>query len=220
MSPQAVSLFSSTVSSRPHPGVAPPSPRSSAPPRCLPGDWWPCPGCAGLRQGLPCGSRSTQGHRSAPALSTAPCLTSALNDSPPQGSDPCISSPRPRRVLHGSANSFLFQGLLPALSGCSARASASGETIPGASTKRWAPRPPTPLLSASSSLFSSVQSLSRVRLFAIPWTAARQASLSITNSQSSLKLMFIESAMPSNHLIFLSPSPPSFSLSQHQGLFK
>ena len=53
--------------------------------------------------------------------------------------------------------------------------------------------------------FSSVQSLSRVRLFATPWTAARQASLSITNSQSLLKLMSIESAMPSNHLILCHP---------------
>ena len=49
--------------------------------------------------------------------------------------------------------------------------------------------------------FSSVQSLSRVRLFATPWTAACQASLSITNSWSLLKLMSIESVMPSNHLI-------------------
>ena len=47
----------------------------------------------------------------------------------------------------------------------------------------------------------SVQSLSCVRLFATPWTAARQASLSIANSQSLLKLMSIESVMPSNHLI-------------------
>ena len=47
-----------------------------------------------------------------------------------------------------------------------------------------------------------VWSLSRARLFATPWTAARQASLSITNSRSSLKLMYIESVMPSNHLIF------------------
>ena len=50
-------------------------------------------------------------------------------------------------------------------------------------------------------LFSSVQSLSRVRLFATPWTAARQASLSITDSQRLLKLMPIESVMPSNYLI-------------------
>ena len=49
--------------------------------------------------------------------------------------------------------------------------------------------------------FSSVQSLSRVRLFATPWIAARQASLSITNSRSLPKLMSIESVMPSNHLI-------------------
>ena len=53
--------------------------------------------------------------------------------------------------------------------------------------------------------FSSVQSLSRVRLFATPWNAARQASLSITNSQSLLKLVSIESVMPSNHLIFCRP---------------
>ena len=51
----------------------------------------------------------------------------------------------------------------------------------------------------------SVQSLSRVPLFATPWTAARQASLSITNSQSWLKLMSIESVMPSNHLTLCCP---------------
>ena len=49
--------------------------------------------------------------------------------------------------------------------------------------------------------FSSVQLLSRVQLFATPWTAAHQASLSITNSRSLLKLMSIELVMPSNHLI-------------------
>ena len=52
---------------------------------------------------------------------------------------------------------------------------------------------------------SSVQSLSHVQLFAIPWTAARQASLSITNSWSLLKLLSIESVMPSNHLIHCHP---------------
>ena len=63
--------------------------------------------------------------------------------------------------------------------------------------------------------FSSVRSLSHVWLFATPWTAARQASLSITNSQSLLKLMSIESVMPSSHLILghplllLPPIPPS-----------
>ena len=51
----------------------------------------------------------------------------------------------------------------------------------------------------------SVQSLRCVRLFATPWTAARQASLSITNSQNFLKLMSIESVMPSNHLILCHP---------------
>ena len=53
--------------------------------------------------------------------------------------------------------------------------------------------------------FSSVQSLSHVRLFATPWTAACQASLSIANSRSLLKLMSIESVMPSNHLILCHP---------------
>ena len=53
--------------------------------------------------------------------------------------------------------------------------------------------------------FHSVQSLSCVRLFATPWTAACQASLSITNSQSLLKLMSLESVMPSNLLILCHP---------------
>ena len=57
----------------------------------------------------------------------------------------------------------------------------------------------------SKGLFSSVQSLSRVRLFVTPWTAARQASLSITISRSLLKLMSIESVMPSSHLILYCP---------------
>ena len=55
------------------------------------------------------------------------------------------------------------------------------------------------------SVFSSVQSLSRVWLFATPWIAAHQASLSITNYQSSPKLMSIELGMPSNHLILCRP---------------
>ena len=66
----------------------------------------------------------------------------------------------------------------------------------------------------------TIQSLSRVRLFGTPWNAAHQASLSITNSWSLLKLMSIESMMPSNLLILSSPSPPTFNLFQHQGLFK
>ena len=65
------------------------------------------------------------------------------------------------------------------------------------------------------SVSQSVQSLSRVRLFATPWITADQASLSITNSRSSLKLMSIELVMPSSHLILsrplllLPPIPPS-----------
>ena len=54
-------------------------------------------------------------------------------------------------------------------------------------------------------LFVVVQLPSRVRLFATPWTAALQATLSVTNSQSSLKLIFIESVMPSSHLIVCCP---------------
>ena len=59
--------------------------------------------------------------------------------------------------------------------------------------------------------FSSFQSLSRVLLFATPWTAAHQVSLSLTNSRSSLKLISIESMMPFNHLILCRPllPPPS-----------
>ena len=53
--------------------------------------------------------------------------------------------------------------------------------------------------------FSSVQLLSHVQVFVTPWTAAHQASLSITNSRSLLKLVSIESVMPSNHLIFCCP---------------
>ena len=62
--------------------------------------------------------------------------------------------------------------------------------------------------------WQSVQSLSRVQLFATPWTAIYQASLSITNSQSLLKRMSIKSVMPSNHLILCHPlllPPPIFS---------
>ena len=70
-------------------------------------------------------------------------------------------------------------------------------------------------MGALSVKFSSVQALSCVQLFATPWIAARQASLSITISQSSLRLMSIESMMPSSHLILghplllLPPIPPS-----------
>ena len=71
------------------------------------------------------------------------------------------------------------------------------------------------LTKTDKSKFSSVQSLSRVWLFATPWIAACQASLSITNSRSSLRLTSVESVTPSNHLILcrplllLLPIPPS-----------
>ena len=75
-------------------------------------------------------------------------------------------------------------------------------------------------------IFSSVQLLSRVWLFATPWIAACQASLSITNSQSSLKLTSIESVMPSSHLILchplllLPPIPPSISVFSNESTLR
>ena len=74
--------------------------------------------------------------------------------------------------------------------------------------------------------FSSVQSLSRVSLFATPWIAAHQASLSITNSQSLLKLMSIKSVMPSSHLILcrplllLSKTPPSIRVFSNESTLR
>ena len=64
---------------------------------------------------------------------------------------------------------------------------------------------PIPMLVSQVAQFSSVQSVSHVQLFATPWTSAHQVSLYITNSQSLLKLMPIESVMPSNHLILCHP---------------
>ena len=68
--------------------------------------------------------------------------------------------------------------------------------------------------------FSSVQSLSCVRLFATPWIAARQASLSSTNSQRSPRLMSIKSVMPPAISCSVVPSPPAPNPSQHQSLFQ
>ena len=74
--------------------------------------------------------------------------------------------------------------------------------------------------------FSSVQLLSRVRLFATPWIAARQASLSIINSRSSLRFTSIESVMPSSHLILchpfllLPPIPPSIKVFSNESTLR
>ena len=74
--------------------------------------------------------------------------------------------------------------------------------------------------------FNSVQSLSLVRLFAVPWIAACQSSLSITNSWTLLKLMSIESMMPSNHLILccplllLPPIPPSIRVFSNESTLR
>ena len=103
---------------------------------------------------------------------------------------------------------FLFQRLLspgsshsPSSTGSCLRRAARelpGEGRPGdARSGTW--------LTSTSLLFSSVQLLIHVRLFATPWTAARQASLSTTNSRSLLKLMSFKSMMPSSHLILCRP---------------
>ena len=74
--------------------------------------------------------------------------------------------------------------------------------------------------------FSSVQLLTRVQLFATPWIAARQASLSITNSRSSLRLTSIESVKPSSHLILcrplllLPPIPPSIRVFSNESTLR
>ena len=74
--------------------------------------------------------------------------------------------------------------------------------------------------------FSSVQSLSRVRLFATPWIAARQASLSIAKSRSSFRLTSIQSMMPSSHLILclplllLPPIPPSIRIFSNESTLR
>ena len=86
--------------------------------------------------------------------------------------------------------------------------------------------PSPPALNLSQHQFSSVQLLSRVRLFETPWIAACQASLSITNSQSSLKLTSIKSVMPSSHLtlchpfFFLPPIPPSIRVFSNESTLR
>ena len=81
------------------------------------------------------------------------------------------------------------------------------------------------LLLSISFYFSSVQSLSHVRLFVTPWIVACKASLSITNSWSSLKLTSIESVMPSSHLILCHPLllpliPPSIRVSSNESTLR
>ena len=78
---------------------------------------------------------------------------------------------------------------------------------------------PFPMVNRVLCTFVIVQWLSHVRLFAIPWTAAPQASLSLTIAQNLPKFMSTELVMPSNHLILSPSSPSTFNLSQHQGLF-
>ena len=98
-----------------------------------------------------------------------------------------------------------------------------GSASPACAVSLWVP-PGGLFIEAVAGLplqFSSVQLLSHVRLFETPWTAARHASLSITNFWSLLKSMSIELVMPSSHLILCpSTSSPAFNLSQNQGLLQ
>ena len=124
-----------------------------------------------------------------------------------------ILSPRYPFAFNLSQHHGLFQWVGSSC-GQSIGASASASVLP-MNIQDWFPLGLTGLISRSWSdaqessstkvQFSSVQSLSCVRLFATPWITARQASLSITNSWSLLKLMPIESVMPSNHLILCHP---------------
>ena len=92
-------------------------------------------------------------------------------------------------------------------------------------TNRWITKDPVQGYSRKTQ-FSSVQSLSRVWLFATQWIAAHQASLSITNPRSLLKLTSIESVMPSRHLIlchpllFLPPIPPSIRVFSNESTLR
>ena len=111
--------------------------------------------------------------------------------------------PLPRVLSEGSGNSVTWRGGPGGqLGGCRQLTAKEGKRFlhwrPGLSSSRA-------LRQHQMAQFSSVQSLSHVQLFATPWTAACQASLSITNSRSLLKLMSIESVMPSNHLILCCP---------------
>ena len=102
-------------------------------------------------------------------------------------------------IVHGVAKSWTFSFIFK-----QEKKSRFPATTPGGIRS-------LPIRMYRSTVISSVQSLSHVRLFVIPWTAAHQTSLSITNSQSLLKLMSIEWVMPSNHLILCHPLrlPPS-----------
>ena len=94
-------------------------------------------------------------------------------------------------------------------------------------SKNWRPHSPECYIQGLAfSQFSSVQSFTRVQIFATPWITARQASLSITNPRSSLRLMSIESVMPSSHLILcrplllLPPIPPSIRVFSNQSTLR
>ena len=132
-------------------------------------------------------------------------------------------SPRASLAFWAGGRRGVMSPLLPTLgkvqaSWCGPRSTATGQEAEKLN-QRLSPYQ-LPYLGAPSQLpqFSLV---TQFPIFVTLWTAACQASLSITNSWSLLKLMSIESVMPYNHLILSSsPSPPAFNLSQHQGLFQ
>ena len=126
-------------------------------------------------------------------------MSDSLRPHESQHARPPCPSPNPRAHPNSCASS---QWCDPAISSSVIPFSSCPQSLPASGSF---PMKLPPNLVAYNDQFSSVQSLSHVWLFATPWIAARQASLSITNSQRSLRLMSIESVMPSSHLILCRP---------------
>ena len=152
--------------------------------------------------------KGVDGHGNAKNVSEVTQLCPTLWD-PMDCSLPCSS-------IHGIFQTRVLEWVAISLSRESSqpRDQTRVSRVVGRSFTVWATRegkdkgnklPCFPLTSVSETFFSSVQSLSHVQLFATPWTAAHQVSLSITNSQSLLKRMSIETVMPSNCLILCHP---------------
>ena len=121
------------------------------------------------------------------------------------------------RQEYWSVLPFPYLGHLPGLEIKSTSTSLAG--------KFFTTEPPGKPKESLALQFSSVQSLSHIRIFVTPWIAARQASLSIMNSHSSLKLMPIESVMPSSHLILchpllLPPIPPKIGVISNESTLR
>ena len=144
----------------------------------------------------------------AKSLQSCPTLCDTIDRSPPGSPVPGILQARTLEwVAISFSNAWKRKVKVKSLS-CLTLSDPIDGSPPGSSVHgifqarvlEWGPLP-SPICIC----FSSVQSLSHVRLFATPWIEARQASLSITNSRSSLRLTSVESMMPSSHLILCRP---------------